>query len=102
MEDAAMISAIMEIKVEVFFRKNRIPSELEESKREMFIRLNQRECIVRLYDGKWYLLPMKMKCVSTDEWNAKEGKELINLPQKFTTEHKRFEVLEQQKTANDE
>lgn len=62
-QDATSVSAIMEIKIEEFFKKNRTQTELEESKKEMFVRLNQRECIVRLFDGRTYLIPMKVKVV---------------------------------------
>ncbi len=66
--DATLVSSIMEIKMEEYFKKSRTATELEEAKREMFVRLNQRECIVRLYDGKKYILPMKVKTVEVNEW----------------------------------
>lgn len=71
-QDAAMLSAIMEIKVEECFKKNRVPSELEDSKKEMFVRLHQRECIVRLFDGVKYLLPMKLRVVDARRWGLRE------------------------------
>lgn len=67
-QDATSISSIMEIKIEEFFKKNRTQTELEESKKEMFVRLNQRECIVRLFDGRTYLIPMKVTAVDTARW----------------------------------
>jgi hypothetical protein len=67
-QDAGLLSSIMEIKVEEYFKKSRGPTELEESKKEMFVRLNQRECIVRLFDGQKYLLPMKLKVVDAKKW----------------------------------
>ncbi|PIN84342.1 hypothetical protein COV61_00390, partial [Candidatus Micrarchaeota archaeon CG11_big_fil_rev_8_21_14_0_20_47_5] len=67
-EDARLISSIIEIKIEEFFKKNRSTTELEESKREMFVRLDQRECIVRLFDGTKYILPMKLKAVDVQKW----------------------------------
>jgi hypothetical protein len=67
-EDARLLSSMMEIKVEEFFKKAVSPSELEESKREMFVKLHTQECIVRLFDGKKYILPMKVKVVNVDNW----------------------------------
>lgn len=67
-EDARILAAMMEIKVGEFFKKKVSPSELEESKREMFIKLHPRECIVRLFDGEKYILPMKVKSVDTGRW----------------------------------
>ncbi|MEW5997109.1 MAG: DUF87 domain-containing protein [Candidatus Micrarchaeota archaeon] len=71
-QDAAMLSSVMEIKLEEYFKKHRAQAELEESKKEMFIRLNQRECIVRLYDGRNYMLPMKMRIVDMKSWGLHE------------------------------
>jgi hypothetical protein len=72
-QDAAMLSSVMEIKLEEYFKKHRAQAELEESKKEMFIRLNQRECIVRLYDGRNYMLPMKMRIVDMEKWGLHES-----------------------------
>jgi hypothetical protein len=72
-QDAAMLSSIMEIKVEEYFKKHRATTELEESKKEMFVRLHQRECIVRLFDGAKYLLPMKVRIVDAVKWGLREG-----------------------------
>jgi hypothetical protein len=69
-EDARLLSSMMEIKVEEFFKKHMSPSELEESKREMFVKLHTQECIVRLFDGEKYLLPMKVKTVDQLKWGA--------------------------------
>ncbi|VVB65403.1 Type IV secretion-system coupling protein DNA-binding domain protein [Candidatus Gugararchaeum adminiculabundum] len=66
--DAVLVSSIMEIKMEEYFKKSRTATELEEAKREMFVRLNQRECVVRLYDGKKYMLPMRVRTVDVDKW----------------------------------
>lgn len=75
-QDAAMLSSIMEIKVEEYFKKHRATTELEESKKEMFVRLHQRECIVRLFDGVKYLLPMKLRIVDAKKWGLRdEGSE---------------------------
>jgi hypothetical protein len=71
-QDAAMLSSIMEIKVEEYFKKSRATTELEESKKEMFVRLHQRECIVRLFDGKKYLLPMKLRITDARKWGLRE------------------------------
>ncbi|MBI5228064.1 DUF87 domain-containing protein [Candidatus Micrarchaeota archaeon] len=71
-QDATMLSSIMEIKVEEYFKKSRSTTELEESKKEMFVRLHQRECIVRLFDGVKYLLPMKLRIVDAQRWGLKE------------------------------
>lgn len=73
-QDATMLSSIMEIKIEESFKKARSQTELEESKKEMFVRLHQRECIVRLFDGKKYILPMKLKVVDVNRWGYKEVK----------------------------
>ncbi len=67
-EDARLLSSMMEIKVEEFFKKAVSPSELEESKREMFVKLHTQECIIRLFEGEKYILPMKMKTVDVDNW----------------------------------
>ena len=72
-QDATMISSIMEIKVEEYFKKARSQTEIEESKKEMFVRLHQRECMVRLYDGKKYILPMKLKVVDVARWGYSES-----------------------------
>jgi hypothetical protein len=71
-QDAGMLSSIMEIKVEEYFKKSRATTELEESKKEMFVRLHQRECIVRLFDGKKYLLPMKLRIADVRKWGLRE------------------------------
>ena len=44
------------------------------SKKEMFVRLHQRECIVRLFDGTRYLLPMKLKMVDLKQWDYSNPK----------------------------
>ncbi len=67
-EDAKLLASMMEIKVEEFFKKAVSPSELEESKREMFVKLHTQECIIRLFDGDKYVLPMKVKTVDSGEW----------------------------------
>ncbi|MFA5105758.1 MAG: type IV secretion system DNA-binding domain-containing protein [Candidatus Micrarchaeia archaeon] len=69
-QDATMISSIMEIKVEEYFKKSRSQTEIEESKKELFVRLHQRECMVRVFDGYRYLLPMKLKIVDTNKWES--------------------------------
>lgn len=71
-QDAAMLSSIMEIKVEEYFKKSRATTELEESKKEMFVRLHQRECIVRLFDGTKYILPMKLRIVDAKKWGLRD------------------------------
>jgi hypothetical protein len=67
-EDAGLISSIMEIKIEEFFKKTRNLKELEEAKKEMFVRLNVRECIVRLFHQGKYLIPMKVRVVDYHNW----------------------------------
>ena len=67
-QDATLISSIIEIKIEEYFKKHRSLGELEESKKEMFVKLHQRECIVRLFDGTKYILPMKLKVVDVARW----------------------------------
>jgi len=72
-QDATMLSSIMEIKIEESFKKSRSQTELEESKKEMFVRLHQKECIVRLFEGKKYILPMKLRVVDVySKWGYKE------------------------------
>jgi hypothetical protein len=68
-EDAKYIGGVMDIKVEEYFRKNWSVSELEDEKKNLFIYLSPRECIVRLYglDGK-FMLPMKLKTVEVGRW----------------------------------
>jgi len=67
-EDAGLISSITEIKIEEFFKKTRSLKELEEAKKEMFVRLNVKECIVRLFHQGKYLIPMKVKVVDFHKW----------------------------------
>ncbi len=67
-DDAKFLVAMMDIKVEEFFRKIYPPGELEEKKKEMFVRLNKRECIIRLFDGHNYLMPMKVKTFDVEWW----------------------------------
>jgi len=62
-QDAGMISSVMDIRIEEFFKKNMSETELEEAKKQMFIRLQQRQCITRLFDGKTYLIPMRVSTV---------------------------------------
>ena len=78
-QDATSVSAIMEIKIEEFFKKNRTQTELEESKKEMFVRLHQRECIVRLFDGKTYMIPMKVKVADMAKWGWTEAMDKASL-----------------------
>jgi hypothetical protein len=78
-QDATMISSIMEIKIEESFKKARTQTELEESKKEMFVRLHQRECIVRLFDGKKYILPMKLHVVDVARWGYTPSMELSKM-----------------------
>ena len=75
-QDATSISSIMEIKIEESFKKARTQTELEESKKEMFVRLHKRECIVRLFDGKKYILPMKLRVVDIARWGYKPSMEV--------------------------
>ncbi|MCC7570681.1 type IV secretory system conjugative DNA transfer family protein, partial [Candidatus Micrarchaeota archaeon] len=67
-EDAKLLSSMMEIKVEEYFKKKMTPSELEEAKHEMFINLHPRQCVVRLFEGKRYLLTMKVQTVDIKRW----------------------------------
>lgn len=67
-EDAKLLSSMMKIKVEEYFKKRMTPSELEEAKHEMFIGLHPQECIVRLFDGREFLLTMKVKTVDINRW----------------------------------
>jgi len=67
-EDARLLSSMMDIKVEEFFKRSVSPSELDASKREMFVKLHTRECIARLYDGKKYIIPMITRTVDTESW----------------------------------
>jgi hypothetical protein len=69
----------MEIKIEESFKKARTQTELEESKKEMFVRLHQRECIVRLFDGKKYILPMKLRVVDVVRWGYKPSMEVSKM-----------------------
>jgi hypothetical protein len=85
-QDATMISSIMEIKIEESFKKARTQTELEESKKEMFVRLHQRECIVRLFDGKKYILPMKLHVVDVARWGYKPSMELSQMDASHDTD----------------
>ncbi|MEM2963045.1 MAG: DUF87 domain-containing protein [Candidatus Anstonellales archaeon] len=93
-EDAAIINSIMEIKVEEYFKKARSQTEIEESKKEIFVRLNQRDCMVRLFDGKKYLLPMKLRVVDIKKYGYDEkldiGKAELGRPSdsSYTTSEK--------------
>lgn len=70
-QDATLVSSIIEIKIEEYFKKHRSQTELEESKKEMFVKLHQREAIVRLFDGTRYIIPMKLKVVDVERWKEK-------------------------------
>jgi hypothetical protein len=70
-QDATLVSSIIEIKIEEYFKKHRSQTELEESKKEMFVKLHQREAIIRLFDGKKYIIPMKLKVVDVNRWKEK-------------------------------
>ncbi|MCC7570294.1 type IV secretory system conjugative DNA transfer family protein, partial [Candidatus Micrarchaeota archaeon] len=67
-EDARLLSSMMEIKVEEYFKKKVSPSELEQARKEMFVNLDPQECIVRLFDGHKFLLTMKVKTVDISRW----------------------------------
>ncbi|MFA6531065.1 MAG: DUF87 domain-containing protein [Candidatus Micrarchaeia archaeon] len=71
-DDANILVSMMEIKVEEFFKKKVSPSELEQSKKEMFLKLHPREAIVRLFDGVKYILPMKVKTADLEMWRKKQ------------------------------
>ncbi len=88
-QDATSVSSIMEIKIEEFFKKNRTQTELEESKKEMFVRLHQRECIVRLFDGRTYLIPMKVKVVDMANWGWTDQMDRESLIMAAKAEEKR-------------
>lgn len=75
-QDATLVSSIIEIKIEEYFKKHRSQTELEESKKEMFVKLHQREAIIRLFDGVRYILPMKLKVVDVAKWKEK-GAEFV-------------------------
>lgn len=67
-QDANMISSMMDIKVEEYFKKQRQPSELEEEKKDLFVNLRTRECVVRLFDGKKHMMPVKVFVSDLDKW----------------------------------
>lgn len=69
-QDANMISSIMDIKVEEYFKKHRQPSELEEEKKDLFINLTTRECVVRLFDGAKHLMPVKVFVSDSKNWDG--------------------------------
>jgi len=66
--DAEALSALMDIKVEECFKKKLSPSELEVEIKEMFVALQDRECIVRLFDGKKLIMPLKTRTVEVSRW----------------------------------
>lgn len=66
--DAGYLGSLMDLKVEEFFKKRISPSELEEEKRNIFINLKVRECVVRMFDGEKYMIPMKVKTVDLEKW----------------------------------
>lgn len=66
--DAAVLSSMMDIKVEESFKKKLSPSELEVEIKEMFVILQDRECIVRLFDGKKLILPLKTRTSDIGQW----------------------------------
>jgi hypothetical protein len=67
-QDAAVINSMMEIKVEEYFKKHRSANEIEEAKKEIFVKLQQQEAILRLFDGTTYLMPMKLRTVDVRRW----------------------------------
>ncbi len=66
--DAALLAGAMNLKIEEYFKKVLSVNELEEKKKELFVELDSREVIVRLYDGKSYLPPKKTKTVDMNRW----------------------------------
>ncbi|MEM4554797.1 MAG: type IV secretion system DNA-binding domain-containing protein [Candidatus Anstonellaceae archaeon] len=101
-QDATSISSIMEIKIEEFFKKNRTQTELEESKKEMFVRLHQRECIVRLFDGRTYLIPMKVKVVDMARWGWTDEMDKKSLMLAAQMEEKRRQEAERLKKLKED
>ncbi|MBM3229313.1 DUF87 domain-containing protein [Candidatus Parvarchaeota archaeon] len=91
-EDAKILVSMMEIKVEEFFKKKVSPSELEESKKEMFLKLHPRECIVRLFDGSKYILPMKVKTVDASVWGVDVPHPKTESEQKWIDEQNKIEA----------
>jgi len=69
-KDAALLAGAMEIKFEDYFTKVMSAAELEEKKKELFVRLAFREAIVRLFDGERYLPPAKVRTVEVEKWNG--------------------------------
>ncbi len=98
-QDATMISSIMEIKVEEYFKKSRSQTEIEESKKELFVRLHQRECMVRVFDGLKYLLPMKLKIVDTTKWETTAAGQVKSNSEAYTAQLQHAKYNEGTKTA---
>ncbi|MFA5050225.1 MAG: DUF87 domain-containing protein [Candidatus Micrarchaeia archaeon] len=71
-KDASIISSMMDIKVEEYFKKQRQPSELEEEKKDLFVNLLAQECVVRLFDGNKHLMPMRVKVTDIKKWKNLE------------------------------
>ncbi len=69
-QDASIISQMMDIKVEEYFKKQRQPSELEEEKKDLFINLMPRECVVRLFDGSRHMMPVKVFVSDMKNWES--------------------------------
>lgn len=87
--DAGYLSSLMDLKVEEFFKRRISPSELEEEKRRIFIDLKVRECVIRLFDGDKYMIPMKVKTVDVGKW--RDGTYGSNVPKGMLPEYSRAE-----------
>ncbi len=67
-KDASIINSMMDIKIEEYFKKKRLSTELDEEKKDLFINLLKQECIVRLFDGEKHLMPMKVRVSNLENW----------------------------------
>ncbi|MBN2121881.1 ATP-binding protein [Candidatus Micrarchaeota archaeon] len=83
--DAGYLSSLMDLKVEEFFKRRISPSELEEEKRRIFIDLKVRECVIRLFDGDKYMIPMKVKTVDVGKW--RDGTYHGHVPKKLLAQY---------------
>ncbi len=62
-EDAKILNSVLDIKLDPVFEQNKSSKEIEILKEEMLTGLDQRECIVKIFDGQIIYDPVKLRTV---------------------------------------
>ncbi len=99
-QDAAILGSMMDIKVEEAFKKKLSPSELDVEIREMFVILQDRDCIVRLFDGRKLIIPLKTRTVDVDKWVGKAEESKGHQLRRETRENEEQEAEERREGPN--